>query len=352
MKSTWFKISLMFAVILMTCTGCFRKPFHAPVYSEIGTNETAFVIPLEGETGKQDSFASSDLLLERKVATKRIEIPHRWEETGRKPLGIFVAPGKYLPTVTVIKVDRTPVTQTWTASANTGTSKGNQALYAESKDSIFVSSGFTLTAWVPEESAHIFLYRYKGKSLADIINSQIFNSVQSIYTRMTAEYDLADLRSKKQEITDAVREEVIPFYKEWGIEISQDMGLVGGLVYGDDKIQEAINKVFISQTLEAEAEARVKAQAKENERDMLEAKKDAEIVMVKVKAEADAIREKAQAIKDAGDMYLQIEKIKVLQQMATALEKWDGRMPHYLGAQLPTMLVSENSEPEPAPPAQ
>ena len=73
------KLITLLLVIVMACTlftGC-RKPYDKPEFVTIEASQTAFLIPLVGDTGAQSAFESEELLLEAKVATKEIQIPHR-----------------------------------------------------------------------------------------------------------------------------------------------------------------------------------------------------------------------------------------------------------------------------------
>src|SRR5213592_4623543 len=63
-------------------TGCL-KPYDKPEFVEIDTSETGFLIPLEGDATQQSKFQSEDYLKQRKVATKRVQITHRWSQEGR-----------------------------------------------------------------------------------------------------------------------------------------------------------------------------------------------------------------------------------------------------------------------------
>jgi hypothetical protein len=208
--------------IMFLSAGCLR-PYPVPKFDEVKPYETAFVVPLEGDVGKQDAFGSMELLLSKKVAAKRIEIPKRWVKTGRAIFGIWDVNGEWKETILVVKVDRTPVSKQFTPGEKTGSSIKNQGLYAESKDSIGVSSGFAITAVVNEEDAHKFLHKFKGDSLSIVMDNQVFNSIQAIYTEVCNKYNLKELREKKQEITETMQKTVIPMYKEWGITINNDI---------------------------------------------------------------------------------------------------------------------------------
>ena len=69
-------------VMALSMTSCMR-PYDTPEFITIEASQTAFLIPLIGDTGDQGVFESEELLLEAKVATKEIQIPHRWVQTGR-----------------------------------------------------------------------------------------------------------------------------------------------------------------------------------------------------------------------------------------------------------------------------
>lgn len=69
--------------MMVFTAGYFRKPYDKPEYKEIKPNETAFVFPLENDLNKQSKFQSAELLAQNKIASKRIQITHRWNQTGR-----------------------------------------------------------------------------------------------------------------------------------------------------------------------------------------------------------------------------------------------------------------------------
>lgn len=70
-------------IMLCTClTGCVR-PYDKPEFVTIEPHQTAFLIPLIGDTTSQASFESEEMLMQAKVAAKEIQIPHRWVQTGR-----------------------------------------------------------------------------------------------------------------------------------------------------------------------------------------------------------------------------------------------------------------------------
>src|SRR6516162_8972706 len=91
----------LLALLAITCI----RPYDVPEFVEVDSSESAFLIPLEGDTANQAAFQSVEFLKEKKVAAKRVQIAHRWIATGFAPRS-----GKWMPTVRLIKVDRRPVT--------------------------------------------------------------------------------------------------------------------------------------------------------------------------------------------------------------------------------------------------
>ena len=99
---------LMVTLMIPCLCACGRKPYDKPEFVTIEASQTAFLIPLVGDSGAQGVFESEALLLEAKVATKEIQIPHRWVQTGRKTYM-----GEWRPSATLIVVERKPVSRSW-----------------------------------------------------------------------------------------------------------------------------------------------------------------------------------------------------------------------------------------------
>lgn len=364
---------LLLAAVFMAVgsTGCI-KPYDVPEFVEIQHHETGYLIPLEGANQEgQAKFDSKEFLEENKVAIKRIQIPHRWVKTGRLP-----NTGKYMDTVRLVVVNRSPVTREWTADADGGTSKKDQAIWLESRDSIGFSLGFNCTAFIDEgEDTSSFLYMYPttiadttvqdvDKSvagLAHVMDSEIRARVQMLANTIAAKYDLDDLRARKTEILAAVRNGIseekdsegnvlqerligtIEHFQTRGITIT-NLGQFGGFEYEEPEIQNAINQTFVAQQEKVRTEAAFEAQQKKNERIELEAKaianKDREIA----RGKADGIRFVAEATKEAGQdpLFIQLKQLEVETQR---IEKWDGKYPLNLmtlgdGEGSPTLMLN------------
>jgi hypothetical protein len=323
---------------LVFTSGCI-KPYDRPEYVEIDTSETGFLIPLEGDNTQQARFQSEEYLVQRKVAAKRVQITHRWSQEGR-----MAGDGHWIPTVRLVKVNRSPVTREWLspdtpdASGNLRPTENDKAIWIESADSVGFSMGFTCTAFISEDDAAKFLYWYPTGSLADVMDHEVRARIQEVAAEVAAKYTLDVLRSKKQEISDAVKRDLTNFFAARGITITT-VGMFGGMTYENPAIQKAIDDTFIAQQLKVVAQAKFEAQQRENERIELEADAVAERARreaqgqadartTAAKAEAGAIREINSAALEARNNPLLLQ-LKTLEVEKSRIEKWDGRFPQW-----------------------
>ena len=234
----WSGLLLMLGVFTALMTGCFMKPYDKPEFVTIEPNQTAFVIPLEGATSDQGQFESVEYLQDKQVATKRIQIPHKWVKTGR-----MASSGEWQDTVRVIVVDRFPETREWLSDPTRGTSDKPEGFIGESNDSIKFKVGMSATAQIIETDTATFLYRYAGKPLTDVMDFEIRNKIGTTLLEKYGTMNMAEIRGKKQEVIEHVRNVVTPYFKERGITLS-NIGYVGDLEYVDPQVQESINANF------------------------------------------------------------------------------------------------------------
>ena len=190
---SWFgKATALFALMLLPAllSGC-MKPYDKPEYVEIDTSETGFLIPLEGDGTQQAKFQSEDYLKQRKVAAKRVQILHRWSQEGR-----ISNDGRWIPTVRLVKVNRSPVTREWMSAENTQgvgnrrPTQSDKAIWIESADSVGFSMGFNCTAFISEEDAAKFLYWYPSGSLSGVMDQEIRGRIQQVAAEVAAKYPL------------------------------------------------------------------------------------------------------------------------------------------------------------------
>jgi len=338
---------------ILPLTGC-MKPYDRPEFIEIDTSETGFLIPLEGDISQQAKFESESYLQQRKVASKRVQILHRWSQEGR-----FPTDGRWIPTARLVKVNRSPVTREWTTPPSRHTpgqvsrgGAGDKAIWIESADSVVFSMGFNCTAFIAEADAAKFLYWYPSGSLESMLDNEVRGRIQQVAAEVAAKYPLDTLRARKQEISDAVKKDVTAFFSTRGVSVTT-VGMFGGMTYENPAIQKSIDETFIAQQLKVVAEAKLDAQHKENDRIELEATATAEksrreaqgladARKLAAKAEAEAIREVNTASQEASHNPLLLQ-LKTLEIEKARVEKWDGRFPQWWmgaagGANGPNML--------------
>lgn len=237
---------LSIALLAFAVVGC--RPYAAPDIVEITPSQTAYLIPLDEDTVKQEKFKSEKYLREQQVAATRVEITKRWFQTGYGPFS-----GKYIPTARLIVVERKPVTKNWTDIA------------AESAESIGFSAELTVVANIPEDGASKFLYNYNNKSLDDVLDEEIKSKINGKFVEECSKRTLQRIFAEKSAMISVVRESVIPFFKEKGIQIT-NLDFKGNLTFESPEIQKSINDVQVASQKRKEQEdlnaaARAKAVA-------------------------------------------------------------------------------------------
>lgn len=269
-------LMMLLCISFMSC----RKPYDAPEFVTIEPSQTAFLVPLVGDSSNQASFESEELLLQAKVATKEIQIPHRWVQTGRRSYK-----GEYRATATLIIVERKPVSRSWESGDSAATSS-NKAIFGETSDGIGIYVGMNCSAQIEEADAAKFLYRYNNTPLETIIDTDIKKMVEDEFNMATSKYTSTDLLNHKAEIMETVRTNVTNYFKDYGITITV-LGLKEGISYENPEIQSAIDAKFAS-------EQELVIQQNKNEANLAKARAEAEAIKIaaeaKATAEAEALR--------------------------------------------------------------
>ncbi|MFA5382078.1 MAG: SPFH domain-containing protein [Candidatus Micrarchaeia archaeon] len=278
------------------------------------TNPITGEVPLEDSMSKQVKLASIEQIKALQVSAKRIQIPIRFRQTGR-----YGWQGKWIPTVLILKVDRTPISQDWTADETSGTGRKNEAIWIESSDSVGFSIGITCAAYIKEEDAATFLYFYPSGSLASVMNSEIRGRVQTSAANFVNPTQASDisftmdaLRSRKVELTKAIKADVETFFKARGITITT-LGIFGGFQYENKEIQKSIDDVFVAQQKKNIALAELQAQQDTNKR-----------IEMAALAVRNAAITKAEGEANKNPAFLELRKLEVEQ---ARIVKWNGQYP-------------------------
>lgn len=290
MKNNMLKYVSLLALV-STLSAC--SPSVKNEIVEIGSNETAFLIKMDGDIAKeQTKFQSEEILNQNKIASKRVIIEHKLLDLCNNC--IFSHEWVDIPSYRLFKIKRAPVTREWTSSSATGTSVKNQAFHVETNESIDFSIGANITSHVSEIDAAKFLYHYGGKQLEDVIDQDVRGFVSSSLSQQFGSQTLDFGRSHKVEIFAKTYIEAKDYFAKFGISVDR-IGFTEGMTYNDPNIQKSINQKF-----EADQNAQI---AKKT----LEAAETNAKAGVAVKAQQDFELDKAR---------LEIEKLKV--------QKWDG----------------------------
>ena len=310
-------IALLLIVVISCCclTGCVR-PYDVPEFITIQASQTAFLIPLVGDSSNQAAFESEALLLEHKVATKEIQIPHRWVQTGRADWD-----GEYRASATLIIVERKPVSRSWESGDSTATS-ANKAIFGETSDNIGIYVGMNCTAMIEEKDAAKFLYRYNNTPLETIIDTDIKKMVEDRFNIETAKYTSTELGANKGVIMEDVKEYVVDYFKNYGITITV-LGLKEGISFENPEIQKAIDAKFAS-------EQELVIQQNKNEANIAKAEAEAQAVKIAAQAEAEALKIMADAQADANRVLAASLTEELLAKMY--YEAWNGALPTVYGA--------------------
>ncbi len=307
-------VLLMITIMCSFCfTGCV-KPYDTPEFVTIEASQTAFLVPLVGDVGDQAAFDSEELLNETKVATKEVQIPHRWVQTKR-----WSWIGEWKPSATLIVVERKPVSRSWESGSSTAESN-NKAIFGETADGIGVYVGMNCTAMIEEQDAVKFLYRYNNTALEKIIDTDIKKMVEDEFNMQTAKYKSTELLNYKSEILNNIKTKVTSYFKDYGITITV-LGLKEGISYENPDIQEAIDAKFAS-------EQDLEIQENKNAANIAKAEAEAKAILIEAEAQAKANGLLSQSLTD-----------EIIAKMY--YEKWDGVLPSVYGAndvllQIPT----------------
>lgn len=280
-------------------------------------SHSAFLIPDVGDNrDTQQGMNSEAYLNSKKVAVKRVQIPHTKLE-GSGYLANYVVPAARL-----IIVDRTPYYSEWAMDPSKGTSNANQGFSCESAESINVSFDILASADVEEDNAAKFLYWFGvdplgsdpahpikdkdgklitvadqsdpniqfasviyGKSLKEVMDQQVRGYIHAAICNEMGVLPLMTIFGSKAKIIKAVEQATKDFFKDRGLTINF-IGFASPLNY-DSKVQAAINSVFEAGKT---AEARLELQT-------------------------------------TLDYQRQLADISVRESEGTAISKWDGRLP-------------------------
>jgi hypothetical protein len=242
-----------------------------PEFVEVLPNQTAFLIPEVGESKSgQAAFMSEQFLNERKVAMKRVQIPHT---LIRNPGWAY---DYYVPAARLMLVDRSPVSREWVSSTDRGTSAKDQGIRFETAESVTLRTGVVVSAFVKEEDASKFVYWFgaratggnasdpqvnfasviQGKSLAEVVDENVHRTVQAAMAKEFGRRTTDEAIHGKAAIIEAVEKEVRRVYEPMGITVTT-LGYAEGLTFDNPEIQKAIDLTFVAMKNAQSAQAQM-----------------------------------------------------------------------------------------------
>lgn len=334
------KLALVLCAV-MTLPGCWR-PFAPVKLEQIGTNEEAFMIPLDKDNKAQTSTNNEAYLKDKLLNVKQVQIPQQWVQDGYEWFGM--PNGHWQDGGVLIRVDKAPVTREWTADTATGTSDKNEAIWVMTADQVEFSTGWTITARIAStEDAVTFLHNYPNGQLAKVLDNEVRAMIQSQFGIEVTDLPMEQLRKSATPHIANVVKFVKEFFQERGISIT-NLGITGGFVYKNPTIQEKLVEVFNAEQEKSIAMAQTQAQEERNKKVQLEADAKANARMKEAEGEAAAIQSVADAkayeitkAKENLETYLELKKLEI---DSKRVEKWNGSFPvYYMGGQPDNLLM-------------
>ena len=329
------------AILLLSAVGC-RKPFEPVKLEMIEPHEVGFLV--SNQDVHEQTATSAEDYSKSMVASQQVKIPQMWLPLGYET---FFWDGEWRDAARLIKVDTSSVTREWTADPNSGTSNKNEAIWVMTSDQVEFSVGWGCTCKIANrQDAAKFLSNYKNGTLESVMDKEIRGKIQTDFALGVTDLPMDTLRKNATPVIKQTTTEVVKFFAERGITIT-NIGITGGFVYKDAKIIAKMVEVFTAEQEKNVAIAKTVAQEETNKTIQLEADAKSKATLTVLKAEAEGIQavadakayeiEKAQENKE---IYLELKKLEIDK---ARLEKWDGKYPVYMmnsGGNAPTMLMN------------
>lgn len=321
-----FLLMLTAVLMVLTLTSCFDGwpgPYKKELAEEVESHETAFVIPLEiGTQENQEKLMSEEYLEQRKVAAKRIVLGQRKRKLGRAWFDY-----EWIPTERVIKVDRKLVTKNWVTEKNKdGKVIRDEGFPLASQDSVGFTTGVNLTLMIEEREAARYLFYFREKSLEEIANEVVKGFVQNALSDEVSKLKLTECQMQKAEIMERVQKRVQTELMKYGITLVT-IGMAGEYEYDNEKVQEAIDAVYVNESKIRQAEQAQKEAEIINATNLAKEQNENEIALAKAKND-EQIAKIYEGIADTELKRAEI-KVKLLEAEANAeaSKKWNGVCP-------------------------
>jgi hypothetical protein len=308
-------MKLKLCLWLLGCAMCVSLgcgPVKQEILETIETNEEAFLVPLEADTGNQGHIGGLQVMEAQasKITTTRVSIAQRATYTGYAWFSY-----KWIPTEKLVKVQTSPVNREWNGQA-----RQNSALAIESIDSIELDLPATITCSVARGNGAKFRYYFSGQTLEQAIDTEIHGYFQAKAAAEFGRLPLDEINLALEPKGQAILEMARKFFEPRGITI-EFFGWIGGARYGNPEIQAKIDAMFVAENDALVAQQEQEVQTKQNE-----------ILISKAEAERDAALSAFQN-REAVLFRAKLDIAMLRAETAKALaERFDGTLPKLVPA--------------------
>ena len=224
-------------------------------------NQTAFLVSNDGDPTKQAEMQSEEYLMQNKVATELVQIPHQ------KLRGSGIFQDSYIPAARLIFVDRTTYSRTWVSSATRGTNNQDEGQQCQSKDGLNITAGVSISTRIDPQYAARYLYNfgviankpdfnnpqelfisyYHAKDLSYVMDTTVKGVIHTLVcneiNKRTLDEANADMTAEMVSIQKATEE----YLKSVGITLI-NVGWADTFSF-DPAVQKAINDRYVAQTV-------------------------------------------------------------------------------------------------------
>lgn len=330
-KKTILFLTAALSLVLVSC-----GPAKVERFEEVENHETAFVIPIEfGTSEDQAKLMSEEYLEHNKVAAKRIILPLRKHGLGRLSWWFNY---EWIPTVRVIKVDRTPVTKDWiTVKDKNGVVGKDQGFPLASQDSVGFTVGINITTMIEEKDAAKYLYHFRSKSLNEAMDDVIRGFVQNALSEEIGNRKLTECQMSKVDIIKTVQKTVEEKLREYGIRLVS-IGLADEFLYDNDEVQKAIDMVYVNESKVRQAKQAQEEATILNQTALEKAQNEQAIKLKEAENENEIAMKKAENDRRVAEIYEKIVEVErqrteiqcrliEAKANAEAVNKWNGNTP-------------------------
>lgn len=226
----------------------------------IQPNQSAFFVPDQGANkDTQAKFGSEEYYSQNKVAAKRFDIPHQQLPSSSYWKNYWVPAGR------LYIVDRTPAARVWVRGSRGTNTVKDEHLPCQSQEGLDVSAGISIGTSVTEENSPRFLYKFgvhpapgdqkdpqivftstfQGYSLNEVMDQRIHPKVMALVCDEFTKYPLDQINHDLSTVIMPDIEKKVKAYLEADGITLDFIGWADTLDF-DDKVQEVINRLYIS----------------------------------------------------------------------------------------------------------